>query len=491
MFQFNFSVEEEGACSDDRATRDAAGGTGDGLGGRRAREDSCEVEQPRECRSGSESSALHVRDIPIEQFHFALCETLAASCCHFEHDVCGQKIALRYVSVQDVQTALAEGIHPQSPSRNGRTESPKHEYQTHSSSPRALIKSNHHVHAEQPALVQRAAAKPGLVSAPVTCPHEELFGLISLADSQHSDLIPGVYEGGLKIWECAFDLVRYLARPASETGIWLRGSRVLELGCGAGLPAISALLQGAESVCFQDFNAEVLKFITIPNVLLNEDCRHRNAHTVPAQPSLTVTPSTGLPSPPHTVTPSLPHTVTPSFPHTPTSHRCVVALDNHEGCGCTGSPVCRCASPLYSRCKFVSGDWSDFSTHETTLCKRHDDVTQATDAHSVANQKDEDFQRHVTKYDVVMTSETIYSVDSQPKLLGAIKALLSVTGVALVAAKSHYFGVGGSVAAFLELVHSDGAMETEVCHLVESSIPRKVLRLWFKQPRQAQRPTCV
>ncbi|OPJ77093.1 hypothetical protein AV530_007504 [Patagioenas fasciata monilis] len=34
-------------------------------------------------------------------------------------------------------------------------------------------------------------------------------GIISKSVSSHSDLIPGVYDGGLKIWECTFDLIDY------------------------------------------------------------------------------------------------------------------------------------------------------------------------------------------------------------------------------------------------------------------------------------------
>ncbi|KAK2543127.1 hypothetical protein Q9966_002936 [Columba livia] len=36
-------------------------------------------------------------------------------------------------------------------------------------------------------------------------------GIVSKGVSSHSDLIPGVYEGGLKIWECTFDLIDYFS----------------------------------------------------------------------------------------------------------------------------------------------------------------------------------------------------------------------------------------------------------------------------------------
>ena len=41
-----------------------------------------------------------------------------------------------------------------------------------------------------------------------------------------SDLVPGIYEGGLKIWECSLDLVNYLDQ-IRETDI--KGKRLLEV----------------------------------------------------------------------------------------------------------------------------------------------------------------------------------------------------------------------------------------------------------------------
>lgn len=69
------------------------------------------------------------------------------------------------------------------------------------------------------------------------------------AESSHSDLLSGVYEGGLKVWECTFDLLNYL----ESEGVCFSGARVLDLGCGAGLLGIFALSKGATSVVFQDY----------------------------------------------------------------------------------------------------------------------------------------------------------------------------------------------------------------------------------------------
>lgn len=117
--------------------------------------------------------------------------------------------------------------------------------------------------------------------------------LIGKPDLAASDLIPGEYEGvhlprafchldgwnqewrymlcraewttqpvatagGLKLWESAVDLANFLlerfANPAAADGGSLRGNmrgmRVIELGCGHGLPGIICALAGAE-VCFQ------------------------------------------------------------------------------------------------------------------------------------------------------------------------------------------------------------------------------------------------
>ena len=219
----------------------------------------------------------------------------------------------------------------------------------------------------------------------------ELQSLYQLIDARHSDLIAGVYEGGLKIWECAFDLTKYIA----ESGFQFQGLRVLELGCGVGLPGLLALASGAACVHFQDYNCEVVKFVTIPNVLLN-------GHGIQSSPGVA------------------------------------------------------------SKCRFYSGDWSDF----TALVK--------PSRGSVGN----------APYDIILTSETIYSVASQPKLLDALKKLINPNGVVFIAAKCHYFGVGGSVQMFQQLVKSDGFFSFSECKTIESNVPRMIMRLEPNQPQK-------
>lgn len=86
----------------------------------------------------------------------------------------------------------------------------------------------------------------------------------------HTDLISGVYEGGLKIWECTQDLADILTQTSADTDNdegddqcllnGFKGKNVLDLGCGAGVLGILAAIVGAK-VTFQDyvrFNASVL-----------------------------------------------------------------------------------------------------------------------------------------------------------------------------------------------------------------------------------------
>jgi len=74
-------------------------------------------------------------------------------------------------------------------------------------------------------------------------------------DSIQSDLIPAVYEGGFKTWECSHDLVDFLRSIGENSS---RIVNVLEIGCGSGLPGLELNRHEHFHVDFQDFNREVL-----------------------------------------------------------------------------------------------------------------------------------------------------------------------------------------------------------------------------------------
>ncbi len=87
------------------------------------------------------------------------------------------------------------------------------------------------------------------------------------------DIIPNVYEGGLKIWESSIDLARFMLNGGVGK---LDGKRVIELGCGHGFPGILALLNGASEVTFCDFNSSVLSQATAPAVKKNVGSLHQS-----------------------------------------------------------------------------------------------------------------------------------------------------------------------------------------------------------------------
>jgi hypothetical protein len=58
-------------------------------------------------------------------------------------------------------------------------------------------------------------------------------------------------------------------------------------------------------------------------------------------------------------------------------------------------------------------------------------------------------------FDCILSSETIYNTESARQLLNCCDLCLSKSGVVLIAAKSYYFGVGGSTSAFKRLIDQD------------------------------------
>ncbi|KAK1730754.1 hypothetical protein CaCOL14_002849 [Colletotrichum acutatum] len=90
------------------------------------------------------------------------------------------------------------------------------------------------------------------------------------------DVKTGVYEGGFKSWESSVDLVKVLASGQYLDLLKQRPLRVIELGCGTGLPSL-ALLQWTMRnpaprsplvLTLADYNPTVLQLVTLPNFIL-------------------------------------------------------------------------------------------------------------------------------------------------------------------------------------------------------------------------------
>ena len=200
--------------------------------------------------------------------------------------------------------------------------------------------------------------------------------------SVDSDVIPNQYEGGLKTWECSIDLLRLLnEEKQAEVRV-----RVLEIGCGSGLPGIfcyKKFLNSPEKssknglFVFQDFNQNVLETVTLPNILIN-------------------VPEADL-----------------------------------------------------KQLKFIYGDWKGLSG-----------------------------KLPEKSFDLILTSETIYRVESYEILLEVFSHSLKSTSEArvLLAAKDYYFGLGGSVSQFTNLAKSKG-WSVKVLNYFSEGVPRSILEL--------------
>lgn len=221
------------------------------------------------------------------------------------------------------------------------------------------------------------------------------------------DLVSGVYEGGFKTWECSVDLCEYLAAewPALRAG--RRGLRVAELGCGAALPAaltlaLAALDEQSEQVgqptpvvhelWAQDYNRQVLQSLSWPNFKLN-----------------------GL------------------------AHR---AADG--GVRLLAGDWAACAQPMLRGGEEPPGEGAPAP-------KRPRGEAGAATPEAARE------GAPARRFDLVLSADTIYSGASIGKLWALTRDLLEPEGgLALIAAKSYYFGVGGSVAQLKAAVEADG-----------------------------------
>lgn len=265
----------------------------------------------------------------------------------------------------------------------------------------------------------------------------------------NSDLIPGVYEGGLKTWECALDLVETLdalhtttlsTNPSSSWSISLSGKNILELGCGTALPTLFLLSQillsptpsTALNLTFHlaDYNAQVLHLVTLPNLLLTW-------YFSPA--SLAYRTTLGA--------------IHLSHERHELSRRGQdhFHLDENE-LAITDELVSSFTASLAERgirLRFYSGSWSTFP-------------------------------QPVGGMDMVLTSETIYSLESLPSLVELLGRCIGEGGRVLVAAKVIYFGVGGGVESFKQcLGERYPEASVEVVHSVTKGVGRTVLSVTF------------
>jgi protein-histidine N-methyltransferase len=248
------------------------------------------------------------------------------------------------------------------------------------------------------------AEDDGTTSAPLT-------GL------ETTDLQTNVYEGGYKTWECSLDLCRYLLDrgPRKDIDDMARVNHVIEMGCGSALPSLVLFghaLRERLGVYFTltDYNADVLRLVTVPNLLLMW------VSTRDEEESRALFPDAGNPLRRGEQHGDL--DVTPEL---------VQAFQKDlESCGITLT--------------LVSGSWTPIDAFLGLVPSAPGMDT------------------------FVLGSETIYSPASCRAFTEAITELMKrvKTGKAVVAAKRVYFGVGGSVDGFRMECAERGGVAYEV-----------------------------
>lgn len=254
----------------------------------------------------------------------------------------------------------------------------------------------------------------------------------------NEDLRVATYEGGLKSWECTFDLMEVLAERSGSAGRGLPKS-VLEMGCGTGLPCVlllSQMLQDSSSsdarrLVLADYNESVLRLVTVPNLLLAW-CEQQPA-------SLLAELQTGGTTEARAGEIEVTQALVDAF------------LGDLSAKGIT--------------VECVSGGWSP--QFVSLLLDRY-------------------AQAGAPPFELVLASETIYSPETLPLFTDTLLCLLSPPGTtgtktgqaeALVAAKQMYFGVGGGVPEFEAALDLRGVNHSTVHQVTSQGVSRAILQI--------------
>jgi protein-histidine N-methyltransferase len=256
--------------------------------------------------------------------------------------------------------------------------------------------------------------------------------LISGLDT--GDLSSGLYEGGFKTWECAIDLAAFVANHVALTkgqDLW-----VIELGAGSGVPSLAILRHawcrtrlGNERIKFTlcDYNEEVLKLVTTPNLLLSwwDFCVNRGG--------------TGIRK--------------GSFGEADLD-------DINEDMAQRFIEDCKSNGVSFD---FVSGGWGQ-SFVDLVGNSSMSEAGLIPGQHKL----------------IILASETIYSPASLTTFVNTLVDLLRALksdGTAFVAAKRIYFGVGGGVPEFVQEIRKVGGSVKEVINVTDCGVGRVILEI--------------
>ncbi|KAL2436794.1 hypothetical protein ABEF95_014163 [Exophiala dermatitidis] len=337
-----------------------------------------------------------------------------------------------------------------------------------------------------------------------------------LAGLENGDLTSGIYEGGFKTWECALDLAslvtQYLdtnsLKPDQLQSHIPHDLEVIELGAGSAIPSLALLRVFSQQISLSsyslssspeeqrpasqntllprlkftlcDYNAEVLRLCTAPNVFLNyyqhyqQYGRHQTGTgTGTGDPNSA---SAGEPTP--SSSSSLP----------PTQEKETLEegeLDIEEVLGDGQPSIQDLIKDMESRhhvsFDFVSGGWGESFLELITDKPPRSQPPYSSSPSSLAAAAEKQWQS--TGDLLILASETIYSPSSSrifaDILLGVLRRHGQSKGTARawVAAKKVYFGVGGGVDEFVADIKSRGGKSRILLETKDTGVGRVVLEI--------------
>eukprot|EP00250_Pteridium_aquilinum_P000884 c11065_g1_i1 orf=288-1379(+) len=273
-----------------------------------------------------------------------------------------------------------------------------------------------------------------------------LKGRVSTADLC-AENAAGNFEGGLRLSKCAVELINTLRREIQDGQLSFRGKRVLELGCGHGLPGFFACMKGASVVHFQDISVEVLKNLTIPNVAANLE--HTQSQHAPLNDAGQVAAKTS-----QQLRPEL-HYYAGDWSGMDSVLSLARRDDTDSTCECDDIEASRRSEGDSTASSIRQGE-SDASVRKScgslTTSKRMLSGSRACERGNVSGSLE-------GGYDIILMSETVYAAISLPKLYNLImKCLRPRYGVVYLAGKKHYYGSGGGTRQFKSIADDDGIL---------------------------------
>ncbi|WAQ90836.1 hypothetical protein PtA15_13A235 [Puccinia triticina] len=317
---------------------------------------------------------------------------------------------------------------------------------------------------------------------------DEAMGQKTLDSLQSSsDLIPGVYEGGFKTWECSLDLATHLgpifekladlfSDPTRLTVDHIENRpdldapyRILEIGCGTAVPTVSLCFKlfaylltlnrshppvsasNGDSqdeleppileIILQDFNSDVLRLLTFPNILL----AFYRATLIAGKSKQ----------------PEVPQEASDAESTSEEGRAREEMIE--EDLEITDELKTEFGLFLREnriRLTFVYGPWSTFELPAIS-------PSQTSNPPRTESGREKEIRKGC---EVIMSSETLYSTDSLPDLINVLlsskitsKSRLraqqeadaaAVESTILIASKAVYFGVGGGTHSFIDLVEN-------------------------------------